>query len=72
MPNGGERISIRPMETADIYRLFAHVDSAEGLLDFVEKFGLLWEDAKEFAYIRTRMMVRSWSSGLSAEACRSA
>jgi hypothetical protein len=41
MPNGGERILIRPMETADIYRVFSQVDSAERLLEFVEKFGLL-------------------------------
>jgi hypothetical protein len=41
VPNGGERILIRPMETADIYWVFAHVDSAEKLLEFVEKFGLL-------------------------------
>jgi hypothetical protein len=41
MPNGGERILIRPMEMADIYRNFAHVYSAEGLLKFVEDYGLL-------------------------------
>lgn len=41
VPNGGERIRIRPTETADIYRIFAHVDSAERLLEFVGEFGLL-------------------------------
>jgi hypothetical protein len=41
VPNGGERILIRPMETPDIYMLFAYVDSAEKLLEFVERFGLL-------------------------------
>jgi len=41
VPNGGERVLMRPMETADIYRVFAHVNSAEKLLEFVEKFGLL-------------------------------
>ena len=39
--NGGERILIRPMDTADLYMVFAHVDSAEKLLGFVEQFGLL-------------------------------
>jgi hypothetical protein len=49
MPNGGERLSTRPMEIPDIYRIFANVDSAERLLEFVEKFGMLWnfEDAKQ-------------------------
>ena len=41
LPNGGKRILIRPMEMADIYRNFAHVYSAEGLLKFVEDYGLL-------------------------------
>jgi hypothetical protein len=39
--NGGERILIRPMETGDLYRIFAYRDSAERLLEFVEKYGLL-------------------------------
>ena len=38
VPNGGERILIRPMETADIYMDFClNVDSAEKLLEFVER-----------------------------------
>jgi hypothetical protein len=41
VPNGGERMPIRPMEIPDIYIVFAYVDSAEKLLEFVEKFGLL-------------------------------
>ena len=39
--NGGERVLIRPMDTADLYMVFAHVDSPEKLLGFVERFGLL-------------------------------
>src|SRR5262249_31605819 len=41
VPNGGERILIHPMEVSDIYRIFAHVVSAEDLLRFVQRFGLL-------------------------------
>ena len=39
--NGGERVAIRPLETTDLYMVFAYVDSAEKLLEFVERFGLL-------------------------------
>ena len=41
VPNGGERVSIRPLETPDLYMVFSHRDSPEKLLDFVERFGLL-------------------------------
>jgi hypothetical protein len=41
VPNGGDRVAIRPMETPDLYMIFAYVDSAEKLLEFVERFGLL-------------------------------
>ena len=40
MPNGGALVLIRPLETVDLYMLFAYVDSAEKMLDFVERFGL--------------------------------
>ena len=77
VPNGGERILIHPMETPDIYRIFAqHVDSAERLLEFVEKFGLLdhYEGVKNIIgpLIETRVMVRRLSSGMNMKACRSA
>jgi hypothetical protein len=54
MPNGGERILIRPMETADLYRVFAHLDSTEQLLEFVEKFGLLGPEGARYRGYRTR------------------
>jgi len=41
VPNGGDRVAIRPMETPDLYRVFANLDSAEKLLKFVEEVGLL-------------------------------
>ena len=48
MPNGGERILIRPIEMVDmLYMIFANVKSVEGLLEFVEKFGLLGDNEGE-------------------------
>jgi len=41
MPNGGARILIHPMEVQNLYEIFSYINSAEGLLGFVQRFGLL-------------------------------
>src|SRR5262245_34741915 len=41
MPNGGPRILIHPMAVPDIYRIFANIKSADGMLGFVQSYGLL-------------------------------
>src|SRR5262245_47682513 len=48
VPNGGERVSIHPMETPDLYLVFSKLDSSEKLLAFVERFGLLGDDGVEY------------------------
>jgi hypothetical protein len=57
VPNGGELISIRPMEMTDaLYMIFANVDSPDGMLGFVEKFGMLASADFEFGGHRYRGM----------------
>lgn len=51
LPNGGKPVSIRPLDNPTLYSFFAGRDSAEKLLEFVERYGLLRHyEGEEYEY----------------------
>jgi len=51
VPNGGDPVSIRPLDNPMLYSFFAGRDSAEKMLEFVERYGLLRPyEGKEYEY----------------------